>query len=68
MLERALLKTSGVPVSSIKTTFLFKCNNLVFSEPIVDACFTRDCQCILTCSTDECLRLFDKATGELLEE
>ncbi|XP_026682826.1 WD repeat domain-containing protein 83-like [Diaphorina citri] len=62
------IQTSGVPVSSIKTTFLFKCNNLVFSEPIVDACFTRDCQCILTCSTDECLRLFDKATGELLEE
>uniref|UniRef100_A0A8D8LWZ8 WD repeat domain-containing protein 83 n=1 Tax=Cacopsylla melanoneura TaxID=428564 RepID=A0A8D8LWZ8_9HEMI len=37
-------------------------------EPIIDACFTRDCQCILACSTDECLRLFDKATGELLEE
>ena len=43
--------------------------DVVGKQPITSACFTKDGQCILVnCSGNSTIKLFDKTTGELLQE
>lgn len=43
-------------------------NYFSFSEPVLSASFTGDCQCVVVGCSDDHVRLFDKDSGELLGE